>query len=251
MSIELIFNTVWRDCARVLPTDSSNVATADTTDIENITRGPRHFDWAQSGTAVRRLVYESQSANLSANRAVITRADRLASGYTLRKYAAYPGTATTIENSGSPPTCIGQNSQDYVASFTAAASQEAFSLEFLGSSSKKVNKFYLGTAIEFTRPQSCTIVPFWDMYRVGRKHYLCSQILSIRFAHVSQSIVDTLEDMHLQKDEPCFFHDPEGGHLTDKLWHGVLSQPVVTPIFNNSYDVDLQMFRLREYPSVA
>jgi hypothetical protein len=251
MAIELITNTVWKDSALVLPTDSSNAATSDTANIENITRGPRHLEWAQTGTAVRRLVYENKRGNLGANRCVITRADRYSSGYTIRKYSTYSGSATTIEDAASAPTCIGQNSQDYVASFTAAASQQAFSVEFKGSGAKIVNKIYFGTALAFAEPQSPTISPYWDRYSNGSKTYLCSEVMNIQFKDEPATTATSLEAQFLLKEEPCFLYDSAGTILADKLWHCIVSNLQVTPMFNDKYQVDLQVYRLREYPSVA
>ena len=251
MAIELITNTVWRDSALVLPTDNANAASADTADIENISRGPRHLEWAQSGTAVRRLVYENKRGNLSANRCIITRSDRYTAGYVIRKYSTYSSSATSIETTASAPTGIGQNSQDYLASFTLASSQQAFSVEFLGSTAKIVNKIVFGEALSFAYPQAPTISPYWGSYASGRKNYLCSEVMTLRFSGEPQATITTLESQWLIHEEPCFLYDSAGTVLADKLWHCVIGSLTVSQLFYDLYDIEMQVFRLREYPSVT
>lgn len=222
--IQLITNTVWRDCAQILVTNTSHTATADESNIENITRGPRHLEGAISGTAARRIAYVNKRGTLSANCCVITRADRLTSGYTIRKYATYSSSATTIETSGSAPTCIGLNSDDYVTTFTAATSQQAFSLENASTSAKVVGKLYFGTSIDFSNPLPPEISPAWGVQVVKRRAYSVREQLVMQFENVSRTLAQSLDQSYRLQEEPCFLYDSAGTLLEDKLWHCVLSR---------------------------
>lgn len=251
MALQFLFNDAWQDCAQLLVTDGSDAATTDYEAIENITRGPRHLEWTQSGTAVRRVVYLNKAGNLGANACVIARADRMTSGYTIRRYATYSASPTTIETSGSAPTCIGLNSDDYVLTFSATTSQQALSLEFAGSSAKTFNKVYFGTTLDFDYPNGPTIEPFWNVITVDRHVYHVRERGTFTLTNVSNTLVSTLQAKQKRHEQPCFIYDSLGTLLADKLWHCIIGNISVLSTFNDINTVQIEAFRLREYPSVA
>ena len=249
MSMKLIWNGAWFDCAQLLVTDASDAVTTDGN--QNFTRGPRHLEWTQSGTAVRRLVYVEKGGTLAGDTAVITRADRLTAGYTLRKYSAYPGSPTTIESSaGVPSPLVGASSQDYVTSFAAVTSGQAFSLEILGSAQKTLNKFYVGTAIEFLYPQGPSFAPQYQDFQRGKKVWQVDEVMSIEFQSVTKAQLATLEYVWRIHDEPVFLWDAAKTLIMSGLWHAIITQVRKVQTADDMYSVTVEAARLREYPRV-
>ena len=253
MSIQLIANTVFRDCAQLLVTDSADVATSDATNLENVSRGPRHLEASIAAGGARRVVFLSKGGGLAANVMVGTRADRWSSGYTVRKYSSYTGSPTTIATAGAAPTCVGLNAQDYVLPFSSASNQQAFSLEIAGSAAKTVGKVYFGTTIDFDYPMPVgpTIEPLWAAVQLGRHSYMVRERIRFTFSNVTRTLMQSLEQSYRLHEEPCFLYDSAGTLLADKVWHVVIGELSAQPFFDDKANLILEAYRLREYPDVA
>lgn len=251
MPLKILFNDVWKNSAQLLVTDGADAATTDYAGIESIARGPRHLEWIQSGTGVRRLVYVNKAGTLSANYCYIARADRMTSGYAIRKYSAYPASPTTIESSGSVPTCIGLNTDDYFTSFTLATNQQAFSVEFLGSMQKTVNKIFMGTTLDFDYVEPVRISPFWSIILVRRHVYHVMEKANFVLTNVSNSTLQTLQAAYKRNTEPCVIYDPDGTLIAKKSFHCIITNLQTGSVFNDINTVQIEACRLREYPLVA
>lgn len=249
--IQLITNSVWRDSAQIIVTDNSDVVTTDATSLENISRGPRHLEASISGLAARRIVYVNKRGNLSANCCVLTRSDRLTSGYTIRKYTTYSSTSVTLEDSAGAPTGIGLNSQDYVLTFGAASSLQALSIQNKSTAAKTVGKVYFGNAIDLLYPGQLEIEPRWARFLVRRREYLVREVAKFSFERVTAAVLQSVHAAYKLQEEPVFLYDSAGTLLEDKLWHCVLSNVKVNAKFSDHYTLEIEAYRLREYPSVA
>jgi hypothetical protein len=253
VAIKLIANTIWEASSRVATTLDANFlqVAADLPGTFNIVGGPRHLTWTASDTARKRLMYVQGNGGFSCDTMVLTRAD-YHSGQQL-KLIQWPepyGTVGAVHTTWNPftSTLIGPRSQDFVFEFTQLTSKYALGLEFTNTTyTKRAGQFYLGNALTFSNPAAASFRPLTTSIVAGDHTYLIEHEAAFTFTGVSRANIQTLERLYKVQREPVFFYDADGYTIAEKLWHGIITDLVITPFFNDLHTVSIRTARLRHY----
>lgn len=256
MPLKLIANTVWEDAARLVLTDTSDVERTDTTGLEHITGGQRWHRWTSDTTADCRIAYVNANAGLSADHAVLCRADaHVGHRVKIRSYATYAGTSTTEYDSGVTfaPTMIGRLTQDYLWELGTLTGKQGFGFEFssgtAGVYTKNVYPMYFGNAFVFSYPGSVQIaqLPSPYVYTYQRETYLCDYQWTFSATNVSKADVRTFEALYRAQSSPVFLYDEDATLIDFSLLHGVLLPPVVSAAFNDVHQISFSILELRQW----
>lgn len=258
MSLQILTNTVFRDCAQLKVTDTAEVATTDTTGLENVTGGQRWQYWTSGTTADRRIAYINKNGGLACSHVVLTRAD-LHQNHQIQihSWSNYTSSATTEYDSGASfaPTLIGPFAQDYVWDLTAASitNKQAMTMAFVagtgGAYTKKVHQLYFSSALTLNYPGSITIErqKFPTMYLYDRQSYLVDSEFQILAASLTEAEVNTFNNLYMLQRRPIFIYDSAGTLITFKLLHCIIKDFKVVESFHDTYDVQLDVLSLRQW----
>lgn len=253
MAIKLITNSAWQNAAKVLVHNAGSFTelTADVPGLINVVGGPRHLSWTSSDNALKRITYINSAGGQTADTFILVGANNH-SGKVVNlysgpdPYASVNTLLTTFNPLGS--TFIGPNLQDYVYEFSAISSKYCFSVEFADTTATKtVGKVIFGTALSFANPASAVYAPIWETQILGRNAYQVEYDAEWIFQNVSRTDAQTLERTYGKMTEPVFFYDSTGYVITDKLWHGIITELNIAPAFDNVHDVLIRSKRLRHY----
>lgn len=254
MSFFILTNTARERAALLQATDSSDVAT-DATGIKNVSGGPRHLSWTQSGTGERRIAYINKTNKFTVDTFIMTRADRhVGHEFKLRSWSAYPGTSTDHVNSSNwAPTLVGVGSNDFVQTGLTITAAEAVGIVLAagtaGAYTKTVSQLFFGTAFNLPEPRSVSVQMQWQTVTLGRKSYLLRERRSFTLENISRAEVETLQA--LPNDEPLFFYDSTGIVFADKLYHCLLTDVAIQPAQNDNHNVSIEISQLRHYAETA
>jgi len=250
--LQLIANTTWGQAVQVRVTDGGDALTADTEPAQNIVGGPSHLSFTQSGTAERRWVYINKAGALSFDTVIVTNMNRHNThGVQIRSWNPYPATPTTHYTSNNfAEVLVGINSTDWIYQLAAQSSKQGAGLVLYagagGAYSAKVNQVYFGTAFTFNRnPSPIVINPVWQSVVRNRQRYLVQDRVSFSVINMTRAELDSLQKIYRIEEEPFFLYDADGIRLSGKLWHCVLGSMQASPTFDNLYDVQFIVFRLR------
>lgn len=256
MSIRIIANDTWRDCARVLATNGLDSAFADQDGVENMTGGARCLYYEGAGTNTLRAVYHNADGGLAADHCVVVRADRnLGHGVGVYSWAAYTGTVNVLFGATNfAEDLVGPQGTDFVVSFTALTNQEAFGVELNdgdgGSYSKVLQQVFFGTAFEIPYVSAPTriILPKGSRLPVGRQSYHVSEEFQFETGKLSRDQADALQAIHGLETEPFFLYDPQGIQIEDNLLHVLLKDLSIREADNDLFIADLSFSVLEYYP---
>jgi hypothetical protein len=256
VAIKLVVNSAWRDAIRILVTDNSDVASSDGDKITNVTTGPRHLEWTQSGTSARRIVYHNGDGGIDYDTFIVTRADRLNThSVKIIEWTAYTATSSNeFSTTTFAETLVGAQSTDWVYEpASAVTGLEALGLETDagtgGAFTATLNKVYAGTSIELENPVSAGTQPVDRTTRIvlDTKSYQVDELLTLTFKHVTSAQVESIRNLYQIHTEPFFVYDQEDNWVPYKLYHCVFAGAPVTQVFDDLYNMTLNLARVRLY----
>lgn len=258
MGIKILANTVWRDAARVVATDTSDVELSNQTALESITGGSRHLSYSGAGTSGVRLVYLNKSAGLDADHAVVIRADRhVGHSLAVRSWDTYRTLGNVLSSSSNfNPTLVGPTGQDFVLPFTLATNKQAFELELDsgsgGSYTKLVHQVFFSKAVEFLHQEgkpSFRKLRFPTRYEEPTTHkvYLADELVQITAGNVPNDTVRDFERLPWLKQEPLVIYDSTGKDIPYFALHGIIADYSAVQEFDDKYRVTMQILRLRHW----
>ncbi len=117
MSVYLINNDVYAAASELRATDTSDTVVTDAAEVANVTSGPRHIAWPQTGTADRRIAYINTTNALSATWLVLSNADNHNTHeLKFHEWSSYSGTKRVLLDVDNFPdaTLVGKSSNDMV-----------------------------------------------------------------------------------------------------------------------------------------
>lgn len=263
MALKILVNTVWKNAVELRVTDSSHAETSDGSGKLILAGGPPHLKWTQSGTAERRFYYINKSATLEADAFVMWRADRhLTHSLTVLSYSDFTTTADSniFSSSNFAETLVGANADAWVYEFSARSTKEAFGFRLTdgtgGAYVKSLGQCYFCSAFTVNYPVSMEVKPLGirDSVKKGKNFYRVSEQIGIELEGLTDAETVTLEDILTDNDgrtieEPFYLYDSGAAWLTDKLVPVILGDRPIKKEFNDLYSLQLQLYRLEEYPN--
>ena len=255
MGFDLLTNTAFQQCSRLIITDSSNVD-LEAEDALSVSGGHMHLEYTQSGTAEERIIYDEGATGLSYDTVVAARADRYNThGVDVREYTTYPGassdefTTTTFAE-----TLVGYNSDIWVYErSTQATSLDAIGLILDngtgGAYTKTVNKVVFANKLSFPNVQSFIRTPLRRDTIIERdgQPYQCDNQLIIQFKQVSDADLESFDKLFRVKEEPFFIYDSGGDWLTDKCWPVIMNGFSATHPYPDDNILTITVSKLKEY----
>lgn len=247
MSIKFIANDAHDDAALVL-----TLPAASNTGILNAASGPRFLEMSHSGTQPFALIYRNENATLNADHLIATRADRFnGEPIDVNAYSNYSGSSTSLFSSGSfAETLVGLNSQDWVLSFTEVTSQEALEIKTTSNDVDTWGKVYFGKGVELSTLTGVEISPvsYNELIPFGRNFWHVESKLTMSFTGVSYAQISDFLKLYRLNDDAIFIYDSEETYLPGKLWHVIIPTKPITNEFNDALNVQIEAYRLREWP---
>lgn len=254
MSLLILPNSAWQYAAQIKPTDTSNVNTTDTVGIENVVGGHRHHFW-QTSTADRRLVYVDLSARMNATHCIVAGATDFANhSFKVLSWSDYSATMTTEYDSGAAfaGPYVGKQSSDFIYEFAARrTAREGFGIELAAGTGggwiKTVNKMYFADAFTINFGSIVRFTPsrFPERYTYRKQTYLIEERWSLVADNLTAAEKASFEGIYNLHDEPVFIYDSSGDIIPYKLLHGMISNYIVTALFNDMYRIDFEVLAIR------
>ena len=254
MAIEILPNSAWGNAARVLATNTSDVALADQVGIENVTGGPRYLSYAGAGTGNLRVVYVNKSGGIQYDRVVIAKAsNHLGHFVRLRDWLTYPSTtapAFTDDPFNEP--LVGPRGEDFVYSAGLSASLQAVGLELDsgagGSYSKVVHQVFFSTAFTLSdvRGVTRTRLPKFSRYAIKRKSYQVREEVQIVAIGLTRAQAQAFQQLYRLREEPLYIYDSQGIQIREKLLYGLVQSYQVGVPFHDLHTLTIN-FVVLEY----
>ena len=257
MSLIVLANTVGRDAARMLVTDTSNTDSGSGyyATVTKAKSGPRYWKTALT-TGAHRIVYINKTNKLSFDYAVIARA-KWHDSYDINilSFTTYPGTADTLSTI-TMADYVGPYSCDYVYSRgSVLEDREAVGIEYADTGyTKYFSQIFFCQSLTFEHAQprmDFQLAPYMARpVRAFDNYWYLYATASFTLTNVTTSELDTWWSLPLSYG--FFLYDDSGtatvgDFIEHKLWHCILLSEQVIPIHDEFNNLALQVGILRQW----
>lgn len=204
--------------------------------------GPR-WQYVTVGTSFS-LEYRNVYNQMTADRCVITRADRVA-GESVAVYYKYNHTeSATNLRSGTLTPNAGELTQDYVLEFVEKENCDVFGVAFSGIFN--LGKVYFSSALSFA--SIIPVVKRETMHQtilLNKTPYAVDESIAITFDDVRKSEVAALKALPNLTTQPCFLYESTGTTIREKLMHVIIPTYNIRQLADDTYTVSIVAYKLQ------